>query len=76
MIGRLPTTLTVDGKDYDIRTDYRDCLTVITAFNDSMPTSIISSVGSFVVILCIHSPGDERIFTIILSPGLTAGGLF
>ena len=35
MIGRLPTSLTVDGKVYDIRTDYRDCLTVITAFNDT-----------------------------------------
>ena len=34
MIGRLPTTLTVDGQDYDIRTDYRDCLVIMTAFND------------------------------------------
>ena len=34
MIGRLPTTLTVEGKNYEIRTDYRDCLTVISAFSD------------------------------------------
>ena len=35
MIGRLPTKLNVDGQDYDIRTDYRDCLVIMTAFNDS-----------------------------------------
>ena len=30
----LPTSVTVDGKDYPIRTDYRDVINVITALND------------------------------------------
>jgi hypothetical protein len=34
MIGGLPTELCVNGKQYSIRTDYRDCLTILTAFND------------------------------------------
>lgn len=35
MIGKLPKKLTINKKDYDIRTDYRDCLIVMIAFNDS-----------------------------------------
>ena len=35
MIGLLPKTLTVAEKEYRIRTDFRDVLTIITAFNDS-----------------------------------------
>ncbi len=34
MIGELPKTLEVGGKEYAIRTDYRDVLNIITAFND------------------------------------------
>lgn len=34
MIGQLPTSLTVRDKEYKIRTDFRDVLTVIEAFND------------------------------------------
>lgn len=34
MIGRLPTSLNIDGKEYKIRTDYRDCLLIFQAFND------------------------------------------
>ena len=34
MIGVLPKSLEVKGKEYAIRTDYRDILTIITAFND------------------------------------------
>ena len=34
MIGELPTALTVNGTDYRIRTDYRDTLRIIEAFND------------------------------------------
>lgn len=34
MIGELPTTLTVNGTEHPIRTDYRDILTVLVAFND------------------------------------------
>lgn len=34
MIGRLPQSLNIDGKEYDIRTDFRDCLLILSAFND------------------------------------------
>lgn len=33
MIG-LPTSLEVNGTEYEIRTDFRDILTILTAFND------------------------------------------
>lgn len=35
MLGTLPKTLSVNGKIYNIRTDFRDILTVISAFNDA-----------------------------------------
>lgn len=57
MIGRLPTTLTVDGKDYDIRTDYRDCLTVLTAFNDP-ELSDLEKIIITVKIIYINPPED------------------
>ena len=34
MIGRLPTTLNVDEKEYKIRTDFRIALTIFEAFED------------------------------------------
>lgn len=34
MIGRLPDSLEVNGKSYDIRTDFRDILVIMQAFND------------------------------------------
>lgn len=34
MIGILPNTLEVDGKEYQIRTDFRVALTIFQAFND------------------------------------------
>jgi hypothetical protein len=34
MIGRLPTSLTVAGKEYRIRTDFRDVLNIIAAYGD------------------------------------------
>ena len=38
MIGQLPQTLNVCNKTYDIRSDYRNILRIITAFNDeSLP---------------------------------------
>jgi hypothetical protein len=33
-IGSLPGTLTVGGRDYGIRTDYRNILQAFEAFND------------------------------------------
>lgn len=34
MIGRLPTTLIIDEREYKIRTDYRIALTIFEAFED------------------------------------------
>ena len=34
MIGQLPTAVEIDGCSYKIRTDYRDVLTIFTAFSD------------------------------------------
>lgn len=34
MIGELPRSLTVNGAEYVIRTDYRDILKILVAFND------------------------------------------
>lgn len=34
MIGRLPTTLCIEDREYKIRTDYRIALTIFEAFND------------------------------------------
>lgn len=34
MIGRLPKTLIVNGTEYEIRTDYRDCLRIFEAAGD------------------------------------------
>lgn len=35
MIGRLPDSIPVDGKEYPLRADYRNVLDVFTVFNDS-----------------------------------------
>lgn len=34
MIGQLPTSLNVNGKELEIRTDYRTCLLILQAFSD------------------------------------------
>ena len=34
MVGELPRKLSVKGNDYQIRTDYRDILKILIAFND------------------------------------------
>ena len=34
MIGQLPKSLSVNGIDYQIRTDYRVALTIFQAYND------------------------------------------
>lgn len=34
MLGLLPTSLTINNTEYEIRTDYRNILTIISAFND------------------------------------------
>ena len=34
MLGQLPTTLQINGKKYEIRTDYRNVLRIFEAFAD------------------------------------------
>ena len=34
MIGRLPTTISIDGTAFEIRSDYRNILQIMCAFND------------------------------------------
>ena len=34
MIGQLPQSVTVNGTDYAVRTDYRDILRILEAYND------------------------------------------
>ena len=34
MVGNLPRSLSVNGVEYEIRTDFRDILKIVTAFND------------------------------------------
>lgn len=34
MVGDLPRTISVNGTDYKIRTDFRDVIKIVTAFND------------------------------------------
>ena len=34
MIGELPTSITINGEEWDIRTDFRDILKIVIAFND------------------------------------------
>ena len=42
MLGLLPTSLTIHEKDYEIRSDYRNILTIISAFNDDVATICIT----------------------------------
>lgn len=39
MVGYLPETLEIGGMEYEINSDFRACLTVLTAFNDSELTN-------------------------------------
>lgn len=34
MIGELPTALEINGREYAIRSDFRDCLTILEAYQD------------------------------------------
>lgn len=59
MIGALPTSLTVDGKKYQIRTDYRVALTIFEAYNDPE----LSNVDKMLVCidcLYIEKPDDVK----------------
>ncbi len=40
MIGELPTALEIDGKEYEIRTDFRVALSIFQAYNDPNLTPI------------------------------------
>ncbi len=60
MLRKLPLSLNVGGKDYPIRTDYRDCLLILDAFNDPD----LSWQEQYMVMLQIlykEVPGEEHI---------------
>lgn len=44
MIGSLPTTLDINGKQFKIRTDYRSCLLIMQAFNDPQLTEFEQAI--------------------------------
>jgi len=45
LIDRLPTTVEVDGRLYDIDSDFRTCLRIILAFEDAELTSVRKTGG-------------------------------
>lgn len=51
MIGRLPTSLEINGRMYDIRTDYRDCLVIIQAFADK---ELTKQEQAYVLLNCLY----------------------
>lgn len=57
MIGCLPKTIGINGTDYEIRSDYRDCLNIMTAFQDPD----LSTEEQFEVCLEVMYPSFESI---------------
>lgn len=57
MIGSLPDSLVVGEEEYQIRTDYRDVLTIIQALNDPD----LKAEEKLYVCLCIIYPDYEKI---------------
>ena len=56
MIYRLPTTLNVNGKDWKIRTDFRDVMTVIYALNDP---NLENKEKAYIVLYIIYEDFDD-----------------
>lgn len=56
MIGRLPKELNVNGKEYEIRSDYRDCLLILQAFGDPELSEIEKRL---VMISCLYVNDQE-----------------
>lgn len=56
MIGALPTSLNVNGKDYAIRTDYRVVLTIFEAYNEP---DYDDDVKAQIVLECLFDHPDE-----------------
>lgn len=55
MIGRLPKSLNINGVDYPIRSDYRDCLLILQAFSDSELTEAEKKI---VMLKCLYKSTD------------------
>lgn len=51
MIGSLPESLVVHGIEYEIRTDYRDIINIITAFTDA---NLTDYAKAFVCLKCLY----------------------
>ena len=72
MLGTLPTTLNVNGVDYDIRTDFRNILQIITAFNapelSEKEKAYVCLKRLFIALNTI--PADDYTAAYCLIPGL------
>ena len=55
MIGRLPKSLSVNGIDYPIRSDYRDCLLILEAFSD---VDLSEREKTLVMLKCLYKSDD------------------
>lgn len=52
MIGRLPASLPVNGKDMNIRTDFRDVLTIMQALSDPELSDLEKGIVMLTVLFC------------------------
>jgi hypothetical protein len=67
MIGRLPTSLTVNGKEIPIRTDFRDILLILTAYDDP---ELTDEEKCITMLRCLY---DEPITTDDVQEAITMG---
>lgn len=56
MIGRLPKSVVVNGKTFELNTDYRICLNVLQAFSDP---DLNEYEKSIVLIQCLYKDSDR-----------------
>lgn len=56
MIGELPTSIKLGESSHRIRTDYRDCLTILTAFND---IELTNTEKVAVLLECLYVEPDK-----------------
>ena len=56
MIGRLPTTLEVNGTKLNIRTDFRDCLLILQAFSD---TELNDLEKQIILLKCLYKDFEK-----------------
>ena len=59
MIGRLPTSVTVNGKSYDIRSDFRNILIIFQVMNDEELTAVERIVTITSIFFKDEIPAEE-----------------